>query len=125
MRQNLPNRRFSINRTIEHERHTYEVTIGVYPDEFRPGEVFVQCTKIGSHVEALGRDAAVLLSLALQHGIPIDLLRKTLQRTVSGSPQTIIGVIADEIAKWMPPAAAGAVTPRTPVLTGGCDKVLA
>ena len=33
------------------------------------GEVFINSRKTGGDVEAIARDAAVLLSLALQHGV--------------------------------------------------------
>ena len=47
----------------------FTVTIGFYADG-TVGEVFIDGGKTGQDMQSIARDAAVLLSLALQHGVP-------------------------------------------------------
>ena len=48
---------------------SFSVTIGFYPDG-TPGEVFIDGGKTGQDIQSIARDAAVVLSLALQRGAP-------------------------------------------------------
>jgi hypothetical protein len=75
----------------------YHVTVGYYPDR-RLGEVFLSTNKSGSQMEALARDIAILMSLALQHGCAMSTMRDALTREVDGSPSTIAGATADVLA---------------------------
>ena len=54
-----------------HWNQPFTVTVGFF-DDGAMGEVFVDSRKTGGDVEAIARDAAVLLSLALQHGLRIE-----------------------------------------------------
>jgi hypothetical protein len=71
-RRILPQRRYA--ETFEFAwgglERSYAVTLGFY-DDGALGEVFITGGKSGEQVEAVARDGAVLLSLALQHGIPL------------------------------------------------------
>jgi len=75
----------------------FTVTVGVYADG-TPGEVFVDSHKTGGDVEAIASDAArVLLSLGLQHGTPIETIRRAVTRGARGEPASIIGTIVDAL----------------------------
>lgn len=62
-------------------------------------EVFITSRKIGSDAEAIARDAAILLSLAVQHGCPLDIIRHALTRNADGSPQSLMGRVVDRVAR--------------------------
>jgi hypothetical protein len=58
-------------------------------------EVFINCGKAGTQSETLARDSAVLLSLALQYGVPIEAIRHALTRNSDGSASGPIGTLVD------------------------------
>jgi len=80
----------------------FTVTVGFYPDG-TPGQVFIDGGKTGQDVQSTARDATVVLSLALQHGTPIETIRHAVTRGTSEEPVSILGAIVDAL-----PAAAGA-----------------
>jgi hypothetical protein len=63
------------------------------------GEMFITSRKIGSGTEALARDAAILLSLAVQFNCPLDVIQHALTRNMDGSAQTFIGRAVDRTIK--------------------------
>lgn len=75
----------------------FTVTVGSYPDG-RPGEVFIDGAKTGADVAATARDAAVMLSLALQHDVPLETIRHAITRAGNGEPASILGEIVDRLA---------------------------
>lgn len=60
-------------------------------------EVFITSRKIGSSAEAIARDAAILLSLALQYGCPLDVIRHALTRNQDGTAQSLVGRVVDRV----------------------------
>jgi len=76
-----------------------EMTVSFSPFSMTPplevGEIFVTSRKIGSGMEAICRDAAILLSLATQHGCPLGTIQHSLTRNEDGSPQSIMGRVVD------------------------------
>ncbi|MBO0715728.1 MAG: hypothetical protein J2P55_00125 [Rhizobiales bacterium] len=95
-RELLPFRRPGVTFTLKRGAIEYTVSFGVF-DDGRPAEVFVTSRKIGSDVEAVCRDAAILLSLCLQHGCPFDIIRHALTRNQDNTPQSLIGEVVDRI----------------------------
>jgi hypothetical protein len=93
-RQRLSNRRASVTFSFECAALRYTCTASRYPDG-RLGEVFLSNHRADSHADACARDAAILASLALQHGVPLDALRRALLRDSQGRPSTPIGVALD------------------------------
>jgi hypothetical protein len=85
MRKILNNRRPNETYTLQHGSFSYTVTIG-YFENGQPGEIFVSSNKAGSEADITASDAAVAVSLALQYGCPIDVLRTALKRNADGSP---------------------------------------
>jgi hypothetical protein len=66
-------------------------------DDGTPGEVFIDGCKTGNNIESIARDAAVLLSLALQHGVPPQIIRHAVTRGASEEPASILGAVVDSI----------------------------
>jgi len=96
-RRRLSNRRASVTFSFECAALRYTCTASRYPDG-RLGEVFLSNHRADSHADACARDAAILASLALQYGVPLDALRKTLLRDSQGRPSTPIGAALDLLA---------------------------
>jgi hypothetical protein len=102
-RQALPQRRSAETFELQVSKTTFAVTVGFYPDG-RVAEVFVTGAKAGSELDAVARDGAVLLSLALQYGVPLDVMRHALTREGNGAPSTVIGMVVDQLSKKHTPA---------------------
>jgi hypothetical protein len=98
VRTTLPQRRFSetTEMRLPGKQDVFAVTIGRYHDG-KIGEVFVSGAKAGSEVDAVARDGAVLLSIALQYGLPLDAFRAALTRNLDGTPSSIIGAVVDRL----------------------------
>jgi hypothetical protein len=67
---------------------------GSYPDG-RIAEIFLSSHKPGSPIEAIARDAAVTVSIALQCGADIETIRAALTKDHDGSPATLLGAALD------------------------------
>ena len=96
MRRPLPQRRACESFEVAFGRHRLHVTAGYYADGTL-GEVFITALKSGSELEALGRDGAILLSLAIQERIPLDLICNAVTRDSDGAPSSLIGAVADKL----------------------------
>jgi hypothetical protein len=98
-RRALPMRRRS--ETFEMDfgglKSAHIITLGFYEDG-SIGEVFINGGKSGEVVEAIARDGAVLLSFALQHGVPLDTIKHAITRDSQGQPQSIVGAVVDRLA---------------------------
>ncbi len=96
-RQRLPNRRACESLDFEHAGLVFTLCAGSYPDG-RIAEIFLSSTKPGSPIEAIARDAAVTVSIALQFGVPIETIRSALTKDHDGSAATLLGRALDMIA---------------------------
>jgi hypothetical protein len=74
----------------------HTVSVGYYADG-APGEVFINGGRSGEQVEAIARDGAVLLSLALQHGVALDTIGHAITRDGHGAPSSIVGAVVDRL----------------------------
>ncbi len=72
------------------------MTAGYYPDG-RVGEIFLNADRANSLLDFLMSDAAILASLALQYGCPLDELRHALKRDSRGVAASPIGAALDQI----------------------------
>jgi hypothetical protein len=99
--QRRPVRTFDLVHRTETAEQTYTVSVGYFcdGDTLTPGEIFLNGGKIGSAVEAIARDAAILLSIMMQHGIDVRILRGTVTREASGAPASIIGAVIDKLVE--------------------------
>jgi hypothetical protein len=69
------------------------------PPPHAVAEIFVTSRKIGSGTEAIARDAAILLSLAVQYGCPLDTIKHALTRNQDGSAQSLMGRVVDRVMR--------------------------
>ena len=74
-RQPLPNRRPNISAAADWQGHAFTVTVG-FDAQGNPGEVF--CNHAKGDMAATLADACVLISIALQWGVSVDDLAKSL-----------------------------------------------
>jgi len=79
VRERLPDRRECEGFDVEALGLRFHTTIGRY-DDGRLAEIFITNHKAGSMAGILASDSAVLCSIALQHGVPVDVIRKALMR---------------------------------------------
>ena len=79
-RERLPDTRRSLTHKFEVAQHKGYITVGFY-DDGRPGEVFIKISKHGSTISGLLDTIAVLTSLALQYGVPVEALAHKFQFT--------------------------------------------
>jgi ribonucleoside-diphosphate reductase alpha chain len=93
-RQPLPNRREQQLIDFDFEGRRFTVAFGQYSDG-RIGEVFLDCDRPDSLSGALARDAAVLTSLAIQHGAAISTIKKALTRNSDGRAAGPLGGALD------------------------------
>jgi hypothetical protein len=83
-RARLPNRRPCHTESLEVDGQTFEATVGFDPQSGQPREIFLSGGKQGSMMDSLLNDAAVIISVALQHSISIEALVKSVGRVPSG-----------------------------------------
>jgi hypothetical protein len=95
-RDRLPNRRAALSTSFEREGARFEMTAGFYQDG-RLGEIFLSADRANSLLDFLMSDAAILASLALQYGAPLDEIRAALKRDVRGVAASPIGEALDRL----------------------------
>ena len=96
-RERLPDRRPCESFSFECNNLHYTATISRYADG-RLAEIFLGNAKAGSHSDAAAKDSAVVASIAFQHGVPVETIRKALLRDARGIPSSPLGMALDIIA---------------------------
>ena len=111
-RRRLADRRESKNADFKVDGQVYTATVGVEGSSGTILEVFLGGAKEGSHMAAVLGDAAVVISVALQHGVPVAAMAKSVARLrtrqptpeeldagapVPSVPATVIGAALDLI----------------------------
>ncbi len=102
MREMLPNRRSNETTEIEFAGERYVITLGFY-DDGRIGEIFINrikdrvASKLGTALDGACRDSAILMSMALQFGTPLQTIAEAITRDDEGNPDTIIGAVCDKL----------------------------
>jgi hypothetical protein len=79
------------------QNQEFTVTLGFFGDG-KIGEVFISSNRAGSQMDAIARDGAILLSLALQFGVPLKTIQHAITRNEQGYADTVIGAVIDKIA---------------------------
>jgi hypothetical protein len=97
VRNRLPSRRAAQTITFERDGSSYRMTVGFFPDG-RPGEIFLNADRSDSLLDVLASDAAILASLALQHGCSLETITHALKRDARGEASSPIGAALDRIA---------------------------
>jgi hypothetical protein len=96
-RQRLANRRpHWLYRFECDDGQIYTGGIGRFEDG-RIAEIFISGSKVGSAAEANAQDAAIVASLALQHGCPIETIRHALAR--SGGSTGPLATLLNEVER--------------------------
>jgi hypothetical protein len=95
-RERLPNKRACETSDFARENHNYRMTVGFYRDG-RVGEIFLNAEHANSLLDVLAHDAAIIASIALQFGCPLDTIRHALKRDSSGLAASPIGQALDRI----------------------------
>lgn len=96
-RELLPNRREIETFRFEHKGIKHFASFSRFPDG-RIAEVFLDAGKIGSDAQSYARDAAVVLSIALQFGADIQTMKNSVTRNDDSTPAGPIGVLLDMLA---------------------------
>jgi len=97
-REQLPNRRQCVSFEIFHSGVNFTVSAGRYQDG-RMAEIFLSAERAGTPLEAIARDAAILASIAFQHGVDLETIRSALTRDHDGGPATLLGAALDALAE--------------------------
>jgi hypothetical protein len=101
-RERLPGCRASTSFTFACGPHRYVATISYFPGTDRLAEIFLGNGRAGSDVDAAAKDSAVVALIALQYGVPVEVIRKALMRAAQGRASGPLGVALDAIAnvRW-------------------------
>lgn len=102
-RRPLSQRRKNVSFDYAHEwergaEFPYRCSIGYFDDD-TIGEVFLNSAKHDTPLDANIRDAAILISIALQHGAPFETLLTSMALDHENYPASPIGMCLKEIVK--------------------------
>lgn len=95
-REKLSNRRLNQTHKIERDGISIKMTVGFY-DDGRIGEVFLNADRADSMLDVLMSDAAIIASLALQSGVPLETIAHAIKRDKFGLASSPIGAAIDRI----------------------------
>jgi hypothetical protein len=98
-RTRLPNRRASTTFAFDCGPHCYVTTVSYFPGTDQLAEIFLGNGRAGSDVDAAAKDSAVVASIALQHGVPVEVIRKALLRDAQGRASSPLGTVLDILAE--------------------------
>jgi hypothetical protein len=101
IRARLGNRRGAESFGLECDGLAYTATISRF-DGGNLAEIFLTNHKAGSQADAAAKDAAVVCSIALQYGVPLDVIRHALLRDPRGKASSPLGVALDMIGEAAP-----------------------
>jgi len=100
-RRRLDNRRACESFTFELDGLRFTASVGRFPDG-SVGEIFLTNHKSGNQSDTNARDAAIILSFALQHGADINAIRRALCRDSHGRALGPVAAALDLIAERDP-----------------------
>lgn len=81
-RRRLPNKRRSIAFDFEHEGHRYRATATRFADGGL-AEIFLDTGKINTPLQQNAETSAILVSLLLQHGVAVDVIRHSISGPIA------------------------------------------
>ena len=94
----LPNRRPNETQSFVRDGVSITLTVGYKPDG-TPGKIFLNADRADSMLDVLMSDAAIIASLALQNGVPLQQIAHALKRDKFGIASSLIGAAIDRISK--------------------------
>lgn len=98
-RQRLPNCRPSETVAFSWLGMEFVMTVSRFAANGEIAEIFLSNGRVNSHADTAARDSAVVASLALQHGVELDTIRRALLRDEDGTASGPLGVALDLIAE--------------------------
>ncbi len=106
-RERLPDTRSSVTHKFNVGGHEGYINVGLYPDG-RPGELFITMAKQGSTIGGLMDSFGTAISLALQYGVPLEVLVNKFSHTrfepmghTTNPDIRIAKSVVDYIFRWM------------------------
>ena len=106
-RERLPDTRQSLTHKFSIAGHEGYLCVGLYPDG-RPGEMFITMAKEGSTIGGIMDSLGTALSIALQYGVPLEVLVNKFSHTrfepmghTSNKDIRIAKSVVDYIARWL------------------------
>jgi ribonucleoside-diphosphate reductase alpha chain len=106
-RERLEDTRQSITHKFSIAGHEGYLCVGLYPDG-RPGEIFITMAKEGSTIGGIMDSFGTSLSIALQYGVPLEVLVNKFSHTrfepmghTSNKDIRIAKSVVDYIARWL------------------------
>lgn len=106
-REHLPDTRSSVTHKFNVSGYEGYLTVGLFEDG-RPGELFIKMAKAGSTMAGMADTIGVLTSLALQYGVPVEVLARKFENVTfepSGATKNKdireARSIVDYIFRWM------------------------
>ncbi len=106
-RERLPDTRTSVTHKFTIAGHEGYLCVGLYPDG-RPGEIFITMAKEGSTIGGIMDSFGTALSIALQYGVPLEVLVNKFSHTrfepmghTSNKHIRIAKSVVDYIARWL------------------------
>jgi hypothetical protein len=97
-RQRLPARRSSETFSFQCGPHRFVATVSYFPGTNRIAEIFLGNGRAGSDVDTAAKDSAIVASIALQHSVPLDVIRQALLRDSRGVAASPLGCALDTLA---------------------------
>jgi hypothetical protein len=98
VRRRLRNRRLCENLEFTHAGFRYVASIGRF-DDGQIAEVFLSGPKTGTDVASAARDSSIICSIALQYGVPPEVLRHAIGRNSDGTAAGPLGKLLDLLAR--------------------------
>lgn len=106
-RAHLPDTRNSVTHKFSVCGHEGYLTVGLFEDG-RPGELFIKMAKAGSTMAGMADTIGVLTSLALQYGVPVEVLARKFenvrfepQGSTKNSEVGDASSLVDYIFRWL------------------------
>lgn len=95
-RDRLPNRRPNNTQVFDRDGIRITLTTG-YRSDGSVGEIFLNADRADSMLDVLMSDAAIIASIALQHGVPLQQIAHSLKRDRFGVASSPIGAAFDRL----------------------------
>jgi hypothetical protein len=96
-RQRLPDRRLCESFAFQCAGMAYIASISRFPNGDL-AEIFISNHKCGSDADSAAKDSAVVCSIALQYGVPLETIRRALMRDSRGNASSPLGRALDILA---------------------------
>lgn len=81
----------------------YTLTVGWTPHSNKIAEAFISSNKLTTATDIIARDTGILISKALQAGVPLSALHAAVSRDETGRPQGVAGLVLDALVSLESP----------------------